>query len=311
MTGGPGGPSDTAADGGAGSGPRGSGPDVSGPGPEAVEAAARHLAGRLPEPRPRIAVVLGSGLGGLAERFRDAREVPYREIPGWPASGVEGHAGTLIAGRLEGTPALGLAGRAHLYEGHPPGRVAFPPRVLGRLGAEVMVVSNAAGAVNRNFTPGELMLIVDHLDLTWRSPLAGPGREDEPRWPDMHGCYDPELRRMARRAARDLGTRLREGVYAAMLGPSYETPAEIEMLRRLGADAVGMSTVPEVIAARAVGVRCLGVSCLTNYAAGVTPEPLSHDDVLETTSEVAADFQDLVVEVVGRIAASLGAEEGP
>jgi purine-nucleoside phosphorylase len=275
-----------------------------------VEAAAEHLADRLPEPVPRIAVVLGSGLGGLAGRFGDAREIPYGEVPGWPASGVEGHAGTLIAGRLGETPALGLAGRAHLYEGHPPVRVAFPPRVLGRLGVEVMVVSNAAGAVNRNFSPGELMLIVDHLDLTWRSPLAGPGRDDEPRWPDMHGCYDADLRRLARRTARELGTGLREGVYAAMLGPSYETPAEIEMLRRLGADAVGMSTVPEVIAARAAGVRCLGLSCLTNYAAGVGPEPLSHDEVLETTSAVAAEFQGLVVELVGRIAASLDADRG-
>lgn len=284
--------------------------DAPGPGPDAVDAAARHLAGRVPEPRPRIAVVLGSGLGGLAERFRDAREMPYGEIPGWPASTVEGHAGSLISGRLAGVPVLGLAGRAHLYEGHAPARVAFPPRVLGRLGVEAMVVSNAAGAVNVNFSPGELMLIVDHLDLTWRSPLAGPVHPGEPRWPDLHGCWDPELRRRARGAARDLGVRLREGVYAAMLGPSYETPAEIGMLRRLGADAVGMSTVPEAVAARAAGVRCVGMSCLTNYAAGVTPEPLSHEEVLETTSAVAGTFRELVEETVRSIAGSFPGPDG-
>lgn len=259
---------------------------------------------------PRVAVVLGSGLGGLADRFREVRELAYEGIPGWPSSGVEGHAGTLLSGRLGGMSALGLAGRAHLYEGHPADRVALPPRVLGRLGIEVLVISNAAGAVNRTFDPGQLMLIADHLDLTWRSPLAGPVREGEPRWPDMHACYDPGLRAVARSAARDLGLRLREGVYAAMLGPSYETPAEIEMLRHFGADAVGMSTVPEVIAARAAGLRCVGISCLTNYAAGVTAEPLDHQEVLETTSRVAGAFQDLVTGIVRRLGGAPGAAAG-
>jgi purine-nucleoside phosphorylase len=264
------------------------------------DAAARAVREWLGERTPRTAVVMGSGLGGLADRIADARELPYEEIPGWPPSGVVGHAGTLLSGTLGGVQVLGLAGRAHLYEGHPPERVALPPRVLGRLGIEALVISNAAGAIDRTFHPGELMLIADHLDLTWRSPLAGPVREREPRWPDMHACYDPGLRRVAREAAADLGLRLREGVYAAMLGPSYETPAEIEMLRYLGADAVGMSTVPEVIAARAAGLRCVGISCLTNYAAGVTAEPLDHEEVLETTTRVAGEFQDLVTEIVRR-----------
>lgn len=255
---------------------------------------------------PPVAVVLGSGLGGLADRFRDARRLDYGEIPGWPASGVEGHAGELLAGRLEGVPALGLAGRAHLYEGHAPARVALPVRALARAGVEALFLSNAAGAVHPLFAPGELMLLADHLDLTWRSPLAGPVREGEERWPDLHACYDPALRRTVRAEARELGVPLREGVYAAMLGPSYETPAEIAMLRRFGADAVGMSTVPEVLAARASGVRCVAVSCLTNYAAGVAAGPLSHEEVLATTERVADDFQELVARSVAAVAREEG-----
>lgn len=275
--------------------------DVGDPGP-----AAEMLTGWLEGRVPPLAVVLGSGLGGLADRFRDPRRLPYEEIPGWPASGVEGHAGTLLAGELAGVRALGLSGRAHLYEGHDPSLVALPVRALARAGVELLVLSNASGAVNVRFAPGELMLLADHLDLTWRSPLAGPVREGEDRWPDLHGCYDPALRRAVREQARELGVQLREGVYAAMLGPSYETPAEIEMLRRFGADAVGMSTVPEVLAARASGVRCVAVSCLTNFAAGVTPEPLSHDEVLETTGRVADAFQELMA----RSVAAIGREEG-
>lgn len=265
------------------------------------EAAAERLEAWLDGFEPEVAVVLGSGLGGLAGRFEGARAIPYGEIPGWPAPGVEGHAGRLVAGRLGGTPALGLSGRSHLYEGLPPPAVAAPPRALGRLGVEALVLSNAAGAVNRRFVPGELMLVADHVDLTWRSPLAGPPREGEPRWPDLHGCWDPTLRRIAREVARQQGTRLREGVYAAMLGPSYETPAEVRMLRRLGVDAVGMSTVPEALAARAAGLRCLGVSCLTNPAAGVAAGPLSHEEVLETGARAASAFRDLVEGVVRRL----------
>ena len=276
---------------------------MSGPDPRR---AAEAVDGWLGDRRPRLAVVLGSGLGGLAGRFGDARRLPYGEVPGWPAGAVEGHAGELVSGRLGGTHALGLAGRAHLYEGHDPASLALPVRVLARLGVEVLLLSNAAGVVNRRFAPGELMLLADHLNLTFRSPLRGPAAEGEDRWPDLHACYDPGLREAVRAEARERATPLREGVYAAMLGPSYETPAEVRMLRRFGADAVGMSTVPAVLAARASGVRCAAVSCLTNYAAGVTAEPLSHEEVLETTDRVADAFQDLMEGAVRRIAAREG-----
>ncbi len=263
---------------------------------ETVERA-REAAGLPP---PRLAIVLGSGLGGLAERVEEATELGYGEIPGWPRSTVSGHAGQLVLGRLGGVPVVCMAGRVHLYEGPEPRRLAFPLRVFARLGVEVLFVSNAAGAVNRTFEPGELMLITDHLNLLWANPLVGPSPEGEPRWPDLHDVYDPALCRELREAARREEVRLREGTYAAMLGPSYETPAEIRMLGRLGADAVGMSTVPEVLAARAAGIRCAGVSCLTNRAAGLGREPLDHREVLETTERVADGFQRLVVRAVGR-----------
>lgn len=269
----------------------------------AVERAAdevRSAWGRARLDPPAVAVILGSGLGGLADRFEESVTLEYQEITGWPVSGVSGHAGRLISGLLAGVPAVAMQGRVHLYEGVPASACAFPVRVFGALGIRSLFVTNAAGAVNREFRPGELMLLRDHVDLTWRSPLLGPVADDEPRWPDMHHCYDPELAGEIRRAAADVGIALQEGVYAAMLGPSYETPAEIRMLERLGADAVGMSTVPEVIAARAVGIRCAGVSCLTNYAAGRSPEPLSHEEVLETAERVAEDFERLAMRTVVR-----------
>lgn len=272
---------------------------------EAVRAAAAALRERLEDRRPRIAVAMGSGLGGLEDAFEDALEVPYAELPGWPLPGVAGHAGKVVAGGLGGVAALGLSGRVHLYEGHAPSRTVFYVRILGALGVPALFLSNAAGAIDRNFAPGELMLIADHLNLTWRSPLAGPVRRGEARFADLHGAWDPALRAAVRRAALAERVRLREGVYAALLGPSYETPAEIRMLERVGAHAVGMSTVPEAIAARALGIRCVGVSCLTNWAAGVTAAPLDHEEVLETADRVADDFQRLVVRAV-REAASAG-----
>lgn len=268
----------------------------------AVDRAAEALRERLDGLQPRVAVTMGSGLGGLASRFEDPLEIPYGELPGWPETGVEGHAGRAVAGRLGGVPALGLAGRVHVYEGHPPARVVFYVRVLARLGAPVLFLSNAAGTINRRFPPGELMLIRDHIDLAWRSPLRGPVRPGEPRFPDMSAPYDPRLRAQVREAARERRVRLHEGVYCWLTGPSYETPAEIRMLERLGADAVGMSTVPEVIAARAAGIRCVGVSCLTNWAAGITPEPLSHEEVFETADRAAGDFQGLVIRSIERFA---------
>lgn len=264
------------------------------------------------EPVPRVAVVLGSGLGGLADRFEGTARIATGLIPGWPESTVEGHAGELLAGDLGGGRTLGLSGRVHMYEGHDPRSVGFPVRVLARLGVEILVLSNAAGAIDARLAPGDFMLIADHVDLTGRSPLRGlPASDEAPRpgmpLPDPRDAYDPVLRSRLRRAARDVGVGLREGVYAATLGPSYETPAEIEMLDRMGADAVGMSTVPEVLTARALGLRCVAVSCLTNYAAGVGPEPLDHDDVLETAERVADTFQELVIRGLERIRAPEGA----
>lgn len=269
-----------------------------------VAAAAEALVERLGGRRPRAAVTLGSGLGGLAARFEDGVSVPYAELPGWPLPGVEGHAGHAVAGRLGGVCALGLGGRVHLYEGLEPARTVFYVRVLAALDVPVLFLSNAAGAINRNYVPGDLMLIADHLNFAFRSPLVGPVRPDEERFPDMSAPWDPELRAAVRRAGLAEGIRLHEGVYAAMLGPGYETPAEVRMLERLGADAVGMSTVPETIAARALGIRCVGVSCLTNYAAGVTEAPLHHEEVLETADRVAAAFERLVVRSLEEAAAA-------
>lgn len=271
-----------------------------------VEEAARAVRDAIGEPVPRVAVVLGSGLGGLADRFEGTARVATAGIPGWPESTVEGHAGELLAGDLGGGRTLGLSGRVHMYEGHDPRSVGFPVRVLARLGVEVLVLSNAAGAIDVRLAPGDLMLIADHIDLMGRSPLRGPPAPDEVRHADPRDAYDPVLRSRLRRAAREVGVGLREGVYAATLGPSYETPAEIEMLDRMGADAVGMSTVPEVLTARALGLRCVAVSCLTNYAAGVGPEPLDHADVLETAERVADTFQELVIRGLERIRAPEG-----
>lgn len=266
--------------------------------------AAEALRERLDGRSPRIAVTMGSGLGGLAERFVDPVEIPYRDLPGWPETGVVGHSGRAVVGSLGGVMALGLGGRVHLYEGYPPSRVIFYVRVLACLELPVLFLSNAAGTLNRQHPPGHLMLLRDHLDLTFRGPLRGPVEPGESRFPDMSAPYDRILGDHVRGAAAELELPLHEGVYVALTGPSYETPAEIRMLRRWGADAVGMSTVPEVIAARALGIRCVAVSCLTNWGAGMTGEPLSHDDVLETTDRAADAFQGLVTRSVERFAAA-------
>ncbi len=249
---------------------------------------------------PRIGVILGSGLGGLADRFDGGHAIPYEEIPGFPGAGVEGHAGVLHVGPLGGVPCAALQGRAHLYEGHPAHHATLPVRALARLGIRALFVSNAAGAVNRAFAPGDLMLIVDHLNFMGCDPLRGEGLDEELPSPALAAPYDPELCEAVREAAAQTGIPLREGVYAANLGPSFETPAEIRMAERLGADAVGMSTVPEVIMARALGVRCFGVSCMTNFAAGISPEPLSHIEVIETTERVKDQFQALVLAALAR-----------
>lgn len=244
--------------------------------------------------RPEVALVLGSGLGDLADELDDAVRIAFSDVPGFVAPGVAGHRGLLVAGRLEGVPCIALQGRFHLYEGHSPAAVALPTRVMLALGARTLLVTNAAGALNRSFEPGDLMVIDDHINLLWRNPLTGPVHAGEERFPDMSRPYDPALQARAEEVARENGIRVRRGVYVATLGPSYETPAEIRMMQRLGGDAVGMSTVPEVLVARASGARVLGVSLITNYAAGTTSAALSHDEVIAAGGAARADFARLV-----------------
>jgi len=248
------------------------------------------------------ALILGSGLGGLADRIENPISIPFRAIPGFPPSNVPGHAGRLIAGTLGARRVIVAAGRYHLYEGHSIDTVALPTRVLHACGVRTLFVSNAAGGINRSLRAGDLMIIEDHLNLMSRTPLAGPAREGETRFPDMSAPYDSALIRELREAALESGIPVTSGVYAALLGPSYETPAEIRMLAKLGADAVGMSTVPEVLTARALGMRVAGVSCITNVAAGLSNTPLSHAEVLETTARIAATFERLIIAFVQRVA---------
>lgn len=253
---------------------------------------------------PGVGMILGSGLGGLADELEGRVEIPYAEIPGWPVSTAVGHAGVLALGSIEGIPVAVMRGRAHLYEGVDPQQAVFGVRVLGRLGARTLVVTNAAGAVNESFRPGMLVLISDHVNLMGRSPLVGPNDDSlGPRFPDMSDAYDPELRREARGAAARLGIEVGEGVYAAWLGPQFETPAEIRFMRAIGADLAGMSTVPEVIAARHVGIRCVGISVVTNMAAGITEGKLGHEEVLEVGAEAQPRLTALLREVLPALAA--------
>jgi purine-nucleoside phosphorylase len=247
------------------------------------------------------AIVLGSGLGGLAAELEGARRVPFGEVPGFPAATVAGHAGALIAGRLAGRDVVALAGRFHMYEGHAAALAAFPVRVMHALGARTLVVSNAAGGVRRTFRAGDLMVIADHINLMWRNPLTGRLEDGDARFPDMSDPYDRELRALLADVGAETGIALQEGVYCGLLGPTYETPAEVRMLERLGADAVGMSTVPETVAARAIGMRVAGVSCITNLACGLSMHPLSHEEVLATGQRVEGAFRTLIRTFVGRL----------
>ena len=255
---------------------------------------ARSLRERIGDPQPAIALVLGSGLGALASEIEGARSVPFGEIPGFRVARVAGHAGALVAGRLAGVDVIALAGRVHLYEGWSAEEAAFPVRVVHALGARTLFVSNAAGAMNPLFRPGDLMAIDDHINLMWRNPLIGAVQPGDLRFPDMSEPYDRQLRAGMHAAALQAGIPLADGVYAGLLGPTYETPAEVRMLQRLGADAVGMSTVPEVIVARALGMRVAGVSFITNAASGSTGQPLSHAEVLEMTALAGPRFRALV-----------------
>jgi len=236
---------------------------------------------------PRVAVVLGSGLGAFADALADRAEIPYGEIPGWPVSTAVGHAGKLVLGKLDGLPVAVMAGRSHLYEGYTPAQVTIGVRVLRGLGIESIVFTNAAGGINLSYSQGSLVLITDHINLQGANPLIGPNDDAlGPRFPDMSEAYSADYRETAHKVAAELGIKLSEGVYAALTGPSYETPAEIRYLRTIGADLVGMSTVPEVIVANYLGMRVLAISCVTNMAAGVLPQKISHQEVLETGRQV-------------------------
>ncbi len=253
---------------------------------------------------PLVGLILGSGLGGFAERLERARAVDYAEIPGFPRSQVHGHKGRLVIGERKGARCVAMQGRVHLYEGHSARAVAFPARVLVALGAQVIIVTNAAGGLNPQWPPGTLMLIRDHLDLLRDHALRGPNDDRlGPRFPDMTRTYAPELRALVKEAASKIGVGLEEGVYAAMPGPTYETPAEIKMLQTLGADATGMSTVPEVCVARHMGARVIGISCITNLAAGITGQALSHDEVTETATRVRSTFEGLLDAVLEALVA--------
>lgn len=266
-----------------------------------AERAAREVRDRLEVGSPAAAIVLGSGLGGLAARLEAPRSLPFAQIPGFPAATVQGHEGALIAGTLAGREVLALAGRLHLYEGHPAPLVALPVRLFHALGARTLILSNAAGGIRRTFRPGDLMLIRDHLNLTGQNPLVGLVEPGDTRFPDMSAPYDAALLALLRESALAQRVAVVEGVYAGLLGPSYETPAEVRALERMGADAVGMSTVTEVIAARAKGMRVAAVSCITNLAAGMDPSPLAHEDVLRTTRVAADRFERLIHGLVARL----------
>jgi purine-nucleoside phosphorylase len=265
---------------------------------EDAAAAIRATCGELPQ----TAVVLGSGLGDFADTLLDAIATPYDELPHWPASKVIGHAGRLVIGTVAGRRLAALSGRAHFYEGHDLGTVVFATRVMARLGVRQIILTNAAGGINTGFAQGALMVIDDHINLLGSNPLVGANDERfGPRFPDMTEVYSRRLRGIADAAAKARGVPVSHGIYVAVHGPSYETPAEIRYLRTIGADAVGMSTVPEAIAARHMGVEVLGLSCITNMASGVLPQPINHDEVLETTRRVRGSFVSLLEGIIERL----------
>ena len=265
---------------------------------ERADEAAAYLKSRTPL-RPSIALVLGSGLGAFADSLEGATVIPYGQIPHFPTSTAIGHSGRLVVGATQGVPVTVMAGRVHYYEGYSLEQVVFPVRVLGRMGVKILVMTNAAGSVNVNYKPGELMVIEDHINYMGGNPLIGPNDERLGlRFFDMSDAYDAKLREIAEKACWKAGVTVRKGVYIAFSGPSYETPAEIRMARTLGADAVGMSTVPEVIAARHMGIRVLAISCLTNMAAGVLKKKLDHREVLDVGERVKASLMDVLSRII-------------
>lgn len=267
---------------------------------QAIEKATRFLKEKGIE-KPEIGLILGSGLGELANEAENAIAVPYEDIPEFPVSTVEGHAGQLVYGDLGGKKVLAMQGRFHYYEGYSMKEVTFPVRVMKALGVESLVVTNAAGGVNENFTPGDLMIITDHINMIGLNPLHGPNDNDlGPRFTDMSNAYDKEYQRMIEDVAKKQDISIQKGVYMGLSGPTYETPAEVRMVRTLGGDAVGMSTVPEVIIANHAGLRVAGISCITNYAAGMQ-ESLNHDEVVEVTTRVRETFKSLVKSVISNL----------
>ncbi|MCJ8011147.1 purine-nucleoside phosphorylase [Paenibacillus sp. KQZ6P-2] len=266
-----------------------------------IQEAAAYIQGKT-EIKPEVGLILGSGLGILADLIQDGISIPYQDIPHFPVSTVEGHEGELLLGTIEGRAVVMMKGRFHMYEGYGPEVTAFPVRVMKELGVQSLLVTNAAGGVNTSYEPGDLMLISDHLNLTGKNPLIGPNDAAlGVRFPDMSEAYSCRLRSLLKDTAESKGIHVQEGVYAGLLGPTYETPAEIRMLRTLGADAVGMSTVSETIVARHAGLEVLGISCISNMAAGILDQPLSHDEVMETTELVREKFLSLVLAVIPKM----------
>jgi purine-nucleoside phosphorylase len=266
-----------------------------------VHAAAQAVRGRS-DFMPKVGLILGSGLGGYADGFKKSVAIPYGDIPHFPVSHVQGHKGRLVLGERGGACCVAMQGRVHMYEGHPASLVAFPARVLVALGARVIIVTNAAGGLNPTWKPGTLMLIRDHIDMLRDHALRGPNDDRlGPRFPDMTKSYAPELRALVKQAAAAANVTLEEGVYVAMPGPTYETPAEVKMLQTLGADATGMSTVPEVCVARHMGARVIGISCITNQAAGITGHELSHEEVTETAARVRQTFEALLDSILATL----------
>jgi len=268
---------------------------------ERAEHASRIIRSRI-SVEPRIAIVLGSGLGGFADDFNDAVAIPYEDIPGFVRSTAQGHAGRLVIGNVDSIPVLAMQGRVHYYEGYSLEEVTFPIRVFSLLGIKTLVLTNAAGGINVQLTQGALMMISDHVNLMGVNPLRGPNDERfGPRFPDMSAVYSPELQEFVVEEAKAINVEVRRGIYGALSGPSYETPAEIHLLRNLGADAVGMSTVPEAIVARHMGIEVLGISCITNMAAGVLPQPLDHNEVMDTARRVRGQFIALLEGILERL----------
>lgn len=264
-----------------------------------VHVASTVIRGLVDDRAPTVGLILGSGLGAFADTLKNAAAIDYSDIPHFPTSSVEGHAGRLVVGEHAGLTVAAMQGRAHFYEGHDLAKVTFPVRALIALGCKTLIITNAAGGINAALTPGELVLLADHLNLFPEGPLRGMNDSRlGPRFPDMTHAYAPELRELARTVGAKLGLTLRDGVYAGLPGPSYETPAEIRMLRAMGADLCGMSTVPEVIVANHQGARVLGISCVTNLAAGITGQKLSHDEVTETAARVRTTFTRLLAGIL-------------